>query len=1113
MMVVINIQEAKAQLTVEASYEFGSGKRIFFTPSPAIENLTCNFSGLEIVTGTNEFPNSNWYMFSSGGILLSNLPTGDDESMSSPAIADINMDDICLEIAGGTTSGKQIQVFSFTPFPYFLGKYEWQASWNFHASPAVGDLDPTPNTGLEVVDARLPPYNPGGVHATYYTGAPFWHVGGPFFDDCLILSTPAIGDVNPVVPGLEVVIPYTHRVSSGMFMASVDIRRGSNGVSLASPGSRSGYIFASPAIANLDGIGSPETILVYFDGFVRVDGTTSWTTQLVPPSTPTDRYEGYFLSSPAVADIDFDGNLEVIVAGNIVYWNLPGGYGTQYACVWALDGATGTVEHELWREHFTYVWSSPAIAQSDYSISPRMSVYFGTMDGRLIELEVPPSYSPSIYVCEFDTLSEGITSSPSVADIDGDGRLEVVFLDDGQTRARDAPGHIIWFYNEPTPRFFQLGGRGDCNTFWIIQDDTSNVPPFTLEWPMFRANPQRTGLYEPSIPHLCVECPPELPPPADAIAVWQNQDPTSLDWDIWYSVWDDTSRDWWTPAGTDAAPIAILPDNDHDPAIAFSRRYGDALAVWSHWDTGRADFDIWYSRWLGPSIGWTPPTSLAQINGDDTDPAIAFLPDGTAIAIWVHTYSDGTRRIFYSVWNGFSWVGPNDILVGPPAAWPGEASLPEIAVTSQYGIHKAIAIWVDHDVTIDYAVHYSIWDGTTWSSPTEIPGQTITAHYDAWIPAWRRIGISSGAGGKAGAVWSCINNELHSSIWDGWTWTTPLVIPPISGWEMQPAIASNRKSTFEAMVTYTDRSDIWYFTRDEWAIITRNFAADSGDTDHRPATAFLDTDIAMSVWEREDGPGVWEICYSRSFFDMWDPADIISSPAVPGVDKNPAIASRIGSPSTQSWMRDFYMDVIPLSVSPIFPGQNLTYTIGIYIPSEMDDELNISLNVTPPPELDYALSIEKVTLPPGGSARSTLTVITYPETPTGTYTLTVRSTDGIWKETNNERILTVNVKELPERINETEYQNSITQPIDVSRIRFVHNAVNEKWVKGSKWPITMELMYWQKSTKYLIEIDIDENGNVTRVGFRRWGSPITEIPYDLAARSLASLPPGFAPGP
>ena len=60
-------------------------------------------------------------------------------------------------------------------------------------------------------------------------------------------------------------------------------------------------------------------------------------------------------------------------------------------------------------------------------------------------------------------------------------------------------------------------------------------------------------------------------------------------------------------------------------------------------------------------------------------------------------------------------------------------------------------------------------------------------------------------------------------------------------------------------------------------------------------------------------------------------------------------------------------------------------------------------------------------------------------------------------------------------INETAYQNSITQPVDVSKIRFVHNAVNEQWVKSSKWPeYAKMLMYWQKDTKYLINLELNE---------------------------------------
>jgi hypothetical protein len=94
-------------------------------------------------------------------------------------------------------------------------------------------------------------------------------------------------------------------------------------------------------------------------------------------------------------------------------------------------------------------------------------------------------------------------------------------------------------------------------------------------------------------------------------------------------------------------------------------------------------------------------------------------------------------------------------------------------------------------------------------------------------------------------------------------------------------------------------------------------------------------------------------------------------------------------------------------------------------------------------------------------------------------------------------------------VNETEYQNSITQPIDVSQIRYKFKAVDEEW--AAKW--TNLLLYGQKETKYSIEIYLNETGYVTRVDFGRWGFPITEIPYELAKQSLASLPPGFALDP
>ena len=94
-------------------------------------------------------------------------------------------------------------------------------------------------------------------------------------------------------------------------------------------------------------------------------------------------------------------------------------------------------------------------------------------------------------------------------------------------------------------------------------------------------------------------------------------------------------------------------------------------------------------------------------------------------------------------------------------------------------------------------------------------------------------------------------------------------------------------------------------------------------------------------------------------------------------------------------------------------------------------------------------------------------------------------------------------------INETKYLNSITQPIDVSKICYKFKVVDEEW--AAKW--TTLLLYGQKETKYSIEIYLNKTGYVTRVDFERWGFPITEIPYKLAEQSLAKLPPGFAMDP
>jgi hypothetical protein len=93
------------------------------------------------------------------------------------------------------------------------------------------------------------------------------------------------------------------------------------------------------------------------------------------------------------------------------------------------------------------------------------------------------------------------------------------------------------------------------------------------------------------------------------------------------------------------------------------------------------------------------------------------------------------------------------------------------------------------------------------------------------------------------------------------------------------------------------------------------------------------------------------------------------------------------------------------------------------------------------------------------------------------------------------------------------YTAEIAEPIDVGKIRFVSNAVDSNWVKGTKFAgQPMEIMYWEKATKYLVSIHVNDSGYIIgNVSFHRWGSGVPNITDALASQSLAKLPVGTTP--
>jgi hypothetical protein len=110
-------------------------------------------------------------------------------------------------------------------------------------------------------------------------------------------------------------------------------------------------------------------------------------------------------------------------------------------------------------------------------------------------------------------------------------------------------------------------------------------------------------------------------------------------------------------------------------------------------------------------------------------------------------------------------------------------------------------------------------------------------------------------------------------------------------------------------------------------------------------------------------------------------------------------------------------------------------------------------------------------------------------------------------------------------VNATEYKEMIEekQPVNIHNISYVLKAVDEEWVKGSEYPAhrvgiwttrpryigrAVEIMYWQKATSYLIDVNLNKTGYVDgNVTLNQWGLEVAEIPYALANESIAELFP------
>jgi len=151
-----------------------------------------------------------------------------------------------------------------------------------------------------------------------------------------------------------------------------------------------------PAIADIDGDGNLEVVFGSYDGrlyCLNSSGSQEW-------SFLTG---GSVVTAPAVADVDADGGLEVV-------------FGSKDYRVYCLSGATGAQEWSFLTGNT--IISSPAVADLDGD--GIMEVVFGSTDYNVYCIDG----GTGSLEWSFPT-GDVVISSPAIADADNDGQLEV----------------------------------------------------------------------------------------------------------------------------------------------------------------------------------------------------------------------------------------------------------------------------------------------------------------------------------------------------------------------------------------------------------------------------------------------------------------------------------------------------------------------------------------------------------------------------------------------------------------------------------------------------------------------------------------------------------------
>jgi hypothetical protein len=280
--------------------------------SPSVADLDGD-GDLEIIYSTT---GKQLYVWHHDGTTFSGWPYTAPELVNSPSVADIDGDGD-LEIAGGTYEGPvgpdPFEVYVWEADGTVLGGFPVATSGVVKGAVALGDIDL--DGGVEIIAGAYDTSDDDHVYA--WDAAGNLKAGWPVTARYSRLSSPTLGDLDgdsdlEVVIGgrltgsLEEVFAFHH---DGTAVAGFP-------VVLTHPSPPSGSVNSSAIIADIDGDPGQVELVVKARDYIcaiHADGTT---VDGFPFYLTDEGHTGTFSPSPAVGDLDDDGDVEYVFVSN-----------------------------------------------------------------------------------------------------------------------------------------------------------------------------------------------------------------------------------------------------------------------------------------------------------------------------------------------------------------------------------------------------------------------------------------------------------------------------------------------------------------------------------------------------------------------------------------------------------------------------------------------------------------------------------------------------------------------------------------------------------------------------------------------------------------------------